>query len=116
MTTIESQVQFLEMLHKFCARKTKEATGGKKGRATAYQNFLILHYLKQEIATGPSAIALRLGMSPAAITGYLDTMEKYGYVYRERKLTGEGDRRKIDLTITEEGHKALAEFEALLAE
>ncbi|WP_406291576.1 MarR family winged helix-turn-helix transcriptional regulator [Embleya sp. NBC_00896] len=49
----------------------------------------------------PSELAAELMMSPAGITGRLDTLEKSGLVQRIR---GVEDRRRVDVGLTEVGH------------
>jgi DNA-binding MarR family transcriptional regulator len=51
----------------------------------------------------PSELAAELVVSPAGITGRLDTLEKAGYV---RRVRSEEDRRRVDVELTEQGHAA----------
>ncbi|MFE5492564.1 MarR family winged helix-turn-helix transcriptional regulator [Streptomyces virginiae] len=51
----------------------------------------------------PSAeLAAELLLSPAGMTGRLDTLEKSGLV---RRLRAAADRRRVDVELTEEGHR-----------
>jgi DNA-binding MarR family transcriptional regulator len=51
----------------------------------------------------PSAeLAAELLLSPAGMTGRLDTLEKSGLV---RRVRAEGDRRRVDVELTDEGHR-----------
>ncbi|MEU6864368.1 MarR family transcriptional regulator [Streptomyces sp. NPDC046876] len=51
----------------------------------------------------PSAeLAAELLLSPAGMTGRLDTLEKSGLI---RRVRAAGDRRRVDVELTEEGHK-----------
>jgi DNA-binding MarR family transcriptional regulator len=49
----------------------------------------------------PSELAAELMVSPAGITGRLDTLEKAGLV---RRLRTAEDRRRVDIELTELGH------------
>ncbi|MFI1097032.1 MarR family winged helix-turn-helix transcriptional regulator [Streptomyces sp. NPDC020917] len=48
----------------------------------------------------PSELAADLQMAPASITGRLDALERRGYV---RRRPAPGDRRRVDVELTEEG-------------
>ncbi|SEG72716.1 DNA-binding transcriptional regulator, MarR family [Thermomonospora echinospora] len=50
---------------------------------------------------GPSELAAELMLSPAGMTGRLDTLERAGLV---RRLRGTGDRRRVEVELTEFGH------------
>ncbi|THA34395.1 MarR family transcriptional regulator [Streptomyces sp. A1547] len=55
----------------------------------------------------PSAeLAAELLLSPAGMTGRLDTLEKSGLVRRVRAL---GDRRRVDVELTDDGHRRWTE-------
>jgi DNA-binding MarR family transcriptional regulator len=64
-----------ETLHRLASR-------GEHGRAT------------------PSELAADLKLSPAGMTGRLDTLEKAGLV---RRVRSEEDRRRVDVVLTEQG-------------
>jgi DNA-binding MarR family transcriptional regulator len=49
----------------------------------------------------PSELAAELMVSPAGMTGRLDTLEKAGLI---RRLRPAGDRRRVDVELTELGH------------
>jgi len=49
----------------------------------------------------PSELATELVVSPAGMTGRLDTLEQAGLV---RRLRSEQDRRRVDVELTGEGH------------
>jgi DNA-binding MarR family transcriptional regulator len=51
----------------------------------------------------PSELATAMGMSPAAVTGRLDALERRGYI---RRLPLPGDRRKVSVELTDAGHAA----------
>jgi DNA-binding MarR family transcriptional regulator len=48
----------------------------------------------------PSELATELKLSPAGMTGRLDTLEKAGLV---RRIRSEEDRRRVDVELTEQG-------------
>ncbi|MFG2711858.1 MarR family winged helix-turn-helix transcriptional regulator [Streptomyces goshikiensis] len=55
----------------------------------------------------PSAeLAAELVLSPAGMTGRLDTLEKSGLV---RRLRAAGDRRRVEVELTDEGHRRWTE-------
>ncbi|MEV5748648.1 MarR family transcriptional regulator [Actinoallomurus sp. NPDC052308] len=57
----------------------------------------------------PSELAKELLLSPAGTTGRLDTLEQAGLI---RRLRGTGDRRRVEVELTEAGHaKWLAAME-----
>jgi DNA-binding MarR family transcriptional regulator len=49
----------------------------------------------------PSELAAELMVSPAGMTGRLDTLEKAGLI---RRLRGTEDRRRVDVELTDLGH------------
>jgi DNA-binding MarR family transcriptional regulator len=59
--------------------------------------------LDEPYRAGPGELATALRMSPAAMTGRLDTMEARGLV---RRLPSTSDRRKVVVELTEAGHEA----------
>ncbi|HEY6597303.1 MAG TPA: MarR family transcriptional regulator [Asanoa sp.] len=62
---------------------------------------------------GPSELAAELRMSPAAMTGRLDGLEKRGFV---RRLPSDTDRRKVDIELTPAGLAAWHEAMDVLGE
>jgi DNA-binding MarR family transcriptional regulator len=48
----------------------------------------------------PTALAKSLGISPAGVTGRLDSLEKKGFL---KRVPGTADRRKVDVEITRAG-------------
>ncbi|MBD3144369.1 MarR family transcriptional regulator [Microbispora camponoti] len=62
-----------------------------------------LHWLSARGEGGratPSELAAELKVSPAGMTGRLDTLEKAGLVRRVRSME---DRRRVDVELTSEG-------------
>ncbi|MEV5710786.1 MarR family transcriptional regulator [Actinoallomurus sp. NPDC052274] len=72
--------------------------------------FETLHRLvSHEGSMTPSELAKELLLSPAGTTGRLDTLEQAGLI---RRLRGTGDRRRVEVELTEAGHaKWLAAME-----
>lgn len=72
--------------------------------------FETLHWLVSHGGSmTPSELAQELLLSPAGTTGRLDTLEQAGLV---RRLRGTGDRRRVEVELTEAGHaKWLAAME-----
>ncbi|MET9962378.1 MarR family transcriptional regulator [Streptomyces sp. NPDC006326] len=71
--------------------------------------FETLHRLASRGAPwrAPSAeLAAELLLSPAGMTGRLDTLEKSGLIRRVRPA---GDRRRVDVELTTEGHRRWTE-------
>ncbi|MEV4221018.1 MULTISPECIES: MarR family transcriptional regulator [Nonomuraea] len=61
----------------------------------------------------PSQLAAELLLSPAGMTGRLDTLEKSGLV---RRVRGTSDRRRVDVELTARGHDLWMEAMLLRAE
>jgi DNA-binding MarR family transcriptional regulator len=77
----------------------------KQGFALSMTQFKALHVLSK----GPmmvSQIAHALDMTPAAITGVTDFLLAEGYVEKERAA---GDRRVVNITLTQEGESLIEE-------
>lgn len=75
-----------------------------QGKVT-YPQFFLLAYLEEEEGLSMSSIARIMGHSTAATTGMVDKLEEMGYLQR---ITAAADRRKVMVSITEQG-KALVE-------
>jgi DNA-binding MarR family transcriptional regulator len=66
--------------------------------------FVTLHRLASRGApwrATPSELATELMLSPAGMTGRLDTLEQAGLI---RRLRSTADRRRVDVELTEHGH------------
>lgn len=77
------------------------------GRELAEEGIALSHYpylraLFEQDGITQIEISERTGKEPATTTAMLDTLEKKGYVRRERQTA---DRRKIDVFLTAEGKK-----------
>jgi DNA-binding MarR family transcriptional regulator len=93
-------------------KHNKEATLATRGLTTAEMD--TIHTLAGRPAphqAGPSELAAELKMSPAAMTGRLDALEKRGFVRRHPSAT---DRRKVDVELTDAGFAAWHEAMDLL--
>lgn len=58
-------------------------------------------------------VARKLMVTPAVVTGLIDRLEKRGYA---RRINSTGDRRRIFLALTKEGHAAVATAEKHLVD
>jgi DNA-binding MarR family transcriptional regulator len=56
-------------------------------------------------------VARRLMVTPAVVTGLIDRLEKRGFV---RRVASSGDRRRVNLALTEEGREAASRAEQRL--
>jgi DNA-binding MarR family transcriptional regulator len=56
-------------------------------------------------------VARRLMVTPAVVTGLIDRLEKRGYV---RRIASTGDRRRVNLALTESGREAAKRSEQRL--
>lgn len=96
---VEAIVTRLQFLVKHIAH-TKEAALSEVGMQDF--EFETLHRLVARGGTAtPSELAADLLLSPAGMTGRLDTLERSGLVRRVRSTE---DRRRVDVEITTKGH------------
>lgn len=58
-------------------------------------------------------VARRLMVTPAVVTGLIDRLEKRGYV---RRVASSGDRRRVNLALTDEGREAARRAEERLTD
>lgn len=97
---VEGIVTRLQFLVKHLAH-TKEAALREVGMQDF--EFETLHRLvAREGAATPSELAADLLLSPAGMTGRLDTLERSGLVRRVRSTE---DRRRVDVELTPKGHE-----------
>jgi len=59
--------------------------------------------ISEDETTTLGDVARRLMVTPAVVTGLIDRLEKRGFV---RRLSSSGDRRRVNLGLTEEGKAA----------
>ncbi|MEV0197966.1 MarR family transcriptional regulator [Nonomuraea sp. NPDC050691] len=102
---VVTRMQFLvkHLLH------TKEAALAQVGMQDF--EFETLHRLAAAGGSAtPSELAAELLLSPAGMTGRLDTLERSGLV---RRVRGAGDRRRVDVELTPKGHELWTEAMAI---
>ncbi|QFY07198.1 MarR family transcriptional regulator [Nonomuraea phyllanthi] len=108
---VEGIVTRLQFLVKHLAH-TKEAALREVGMQDF--EFETLHRLvAREGAATPSELASDLLLSPAGMTGRLDTLERSGLVRRVRSTE---DRRRVDVELTPKGHELWMDAMTIRAE
>ncbi|KAB8195743.1 MarR family transcriptional regulator [Nonomuraea phyllanthi] len=108
---VEGIVTRLQFLVKHLAH-TKEAALREVGMQDF--EFETLHRLvAREGAATPSELAADLLLSPAGMTGRLDTLERSGLVRRVRSTE---DRRRVDVELTPKGHELWMDAMTIRAE
>jgi len=108
---VEAIVTRLQVLAKHITH-TKEAALSEVGMQDF--EFETLHRLVARGGTAtPSELAADLLLSPAGMTGRLDTLERSGLVRRVRSTE---DRRRVDVEITTKGHDLWMEAMTIRAE
>lgn len=66
-----------------------------------------LRFLAQRQSCTPSDVAREFGITLAAVTGFIDRLQKQGLVFRRHSET---DRRLVLLYLTKKGEESLQEF------
>ncbi|MBO3751286.1 MarR family transcriptional regulator [Streptosporangiaceae bacterium NEAU-GS5] len=97
---VEAIVTRMQFLVKHVSQAKDDALAAVGLQEFEYE---VLHRLGSRGTAGratPSELAAELKMSPAGMTGRLDTLEKAGMVQRIRSDT---DRRRVDVELTESG-------------
>ncbi len=89
-------------------RLSPELNQGK----VSYPQFFLLAYLEEEGSLSMSSIAHMMGHSTAAATGMIDKLEALGHL---RRTSGEADRRRIMVHITEQGRLLVARMRSNIA-
>ena len=89
----------------FASRDLTRATG------LTPSQLIVLQIVARAGEPGAGAIAEAARLSPATVTALLDKLEARGFIARQK---GQTDRRRITVTLTAEGRKALAETPDLL--
>ncbi|MGW0204247.1 MarR family winged helix-turn-helix transcriptional regulator [Nonomuraea sp. NPDC003201] len=108
---VEAVVTRMQFLVKHL-RQTKEAALAQVGMQDF--EFETLHRLVAHGGSAtPSELADELMLSPAGMTGRLDTLEKSGLV---RRLRSAEDRRRVDVELTDKGHELWLEAMRIRAE
>ncbi len=83
-----------------------------RGRIS-YPQFFLLAYLEEEECLSMSSIARIMGHSTAAATGMVDKLEELGLL---RRFTASSDRRKIMVSITEQGKQLVGDLRNNIAQ
>ncbi|MEU4230739.1 MarR family transcriptional regulator [Nonomuraea sp. NPDC026600] len=97
---VEALVTRMQFLVKHL-RQTKETALAQVGMQDF--EFETLHRLVAGAGSAtPSELASELMLSPAGMTGRLDTLEKSGLI---RRLRSTDDRRRVDVELTDKGHE-----------
>ncbi len=80
-------------------RVVNEELGGE----LSLRQLSALQMISEDETTTLGDVARRLMVTPAVVTGLIDRLEKRGFV---RRLSSSGDRRRVNLGLTEEGKAA----------
>jgi DNA-binding MarR family transcriptional regulator len=80
------------------------------GAGLSLRQFTALTLIQHE-STTLGVLAQQLHVTPAVVTGLIDRLERRGYVHRS---AGADDRRRVVLSLTEEGRQARDGLEARL--
>ncbi|MFG1686168.1 MarR family winged helix-turn-helix transcriptional regulator [Nonomuraea sp. NPDC049269] len=108
---VEGVVTRMQFLVKHL-RQTKETALAQVGMQDF--EFETLHRLVAGSGSAtPSELAAELMLSPAGMTGRLDTLEKSGLI---RRLRSTDDRRRVDVELTDKGHELWLEAMRIRAE
>lgn len=92
-------------------RATTEAAVAEVGlQDHEYQTLHLLMIRDTPGRASPTALADDLGISGAGMTGRLDALERAGFV---RRTTAAGDRRRVDIEVTDAGVEVWREAMAL---
>ncbi|MFI6389632.1 MarR family winged helix-turn-helix transcriptional regulator [Nonomuraea sp. NPDC050547] len=101
---VEGVVTRMQMLVKHL-HQTKAAALAEVGMQDF--EFETLHRLAAHAGSAtPSALAAELLLSPAGMTGRLDTLERSGLI---RRVRSSDDRRRVDVELTERGRELWTE-------
>ncbi|WP_346144265.1 MarR family transcriptional regulator [Nonomuraea recticatena] len=108
---VEAIITRMQLLVKH-VRQAKEAALTEVGIQDF--EFETLHRLvsRSSRQATPSELASELMISPAGMTGRIDTLEKAGLV---RRVRSEEDRRRVDVELTDKGHELWAAAMAVRA-
>ncbi|MEU9592735.1 MarR family winged helix-turn-helix transcriptional regulator [Streptomyces sp. NPDC048219] len=97
---VEAITVRLDRIRRHLKQSTRHAVEGAGLQIHEYET---LHHLMIRDTPGratPSALAADLGVSAAGTTGRLDALERSGWV---RRAPATGDRRRVDVEVTEAG-------------
>jgi DNA-binding MarR family transcriptional regulator len=102
----EGVVTRMQVLVKHLRRTKQAALGAHNLQDFEYDTLHTLVGRGAPYQAHPSELAVAMRMSPAAVTGRLDALERRGYI---RRLPPPGDRRKVIVELTDAGHAAWRE-------
>jgi DNA-binding MarR family transcriptional regulator len=97
----EQSKRLFWLLPQFHRWAQSRAVQSKLGGDLSLQQLTVLYLIRTEGAT-LSSMARRLMVAPTVLTGIVDRLERRGYVRRENDPT---DRRKLRLTLSDEGRR-----------
>jgi DNA-binding MarR family transcriptional regulator len=100
---IEEQVLFA--LRQICREIDLHSRRLAREHDLTTPQLLCMRQLHHEGLMMPSELAERVALSQATVTGILDRLSSRGFIRRRRDPS---DGRRVILTVTEEGEKALA--------
>jgi DNA-binding MarR family transcriptional regulator len=103
---VEGAVTRMQFLVRHLRRTKQETLAAHDLQNFEYETLHALAGRGEPYQAGPSELATELKMSPAAMTGRLDTLEQRGYLRRQPSTT---DRRKVVVQLSESGHRAWQE-------
>jgi DNA-binding MarR family transcriptional regulator len=107
---VEAIVTRMQFLVKHLSRTTAEALAQVGLQKFEFDTLHRLSARGRPWRATPSELATELKVSPAGITGRLDTLEKAGLI---RRIRGEEDRRRVDVELTEHGFELWTEAMSL---
>ncbi|GAA2008043.1 MarR family winged helix-turn-helix transcriptional regulator [Catenulispora subtropica] len=98
--TVEAVITRLQMLAKHIANAKRHMYAEVGLQDSEFQTLQRLAARDERRAT-PSELAAELLLSPAGMTGRLDSLEQAGLI---RRIRGTADRRRVDVELTDTGH------------
>ena len=99
---IEGVITRMQLIVKHLKRQRQSVIEQQGLEGYEFETLHVLGGCLPHYRATPTEIATWLRMSPAAITGRIDALERRGYV---RRLPVAGDRRKVLVELTDNGHK-----------
>jgi DNA-binding MarR family transcriptional regulator len=103
--------RLLHLLPRFQRWAVTTVQADRSGHDLSLRQMTVL-FLIREGSDSPGALARRLRISPAVVTGLLDRLEQAGYL---RRLADPSDRRRLRLALTEAGMAASTAIEQMLS-
>ncbi len=93
---------FLQLIPRLNRWAESQAADTGVGQDLSFRQLSALTAIEDETTT-LGDVARYLRVTPAVVTGLIDRLERRGYV---RRLSGSGDRRRVNVSLTEEGQAA----------